>query len=150
MKIDKNRQSAPIFDFDVDVYAGILGGETSHAVQRKLISKILNASNYIATEGRIGPAQYVVTNGNLAAALQDIAGYTTLNPTKSKISGTGQLYPVGQIGDISIYVDPYMKYNDNRILVGRKNQPDQPGVVFIPYLVNWVIKYPSLSISFLI
>ena len=142
---DLNRQSAPtrntsnisnstIFDFDVQDYAGILGGETSHAVQRKLISKILNASNYIATEGRVGPAQYVVTNGNIAAALQDIAGYT-INPTKSNISGSGQLYPVGQIGEVSIYVDPYMKYNDNRILVGRKNQPDQPGVVFIPYLM---------------
>lgn len=142
---DLNRQSAPtrnttnisnstIFDFDVADYASILGGETSHAVQRKLISKILNASNYIATEGRVGPAQYVVTNGNIAAALQDIAGYT-INPTKSKISGSGQLYPVGQIGEVSIYVDPYMKYNDNRILVGRKNQPDQPGVVFIPYLM---------------
>lgn len=142
---DLNRQSAParntsnisnstIFDFDVADYAGILGGETSHAVQRKLISKILNASNYIATEGRVGPAQFVVTNGNIAAALQDIAGYT-INPTKSKISGSGQLYPVGQIGEVSIYVDPYMKYNDNRILVGRKNQPDQPGVVFIPYLM---------------
>jgi hypothetical protein len=142
---DLNRQSAPtrtttnitnstIFDFDVADYASILGGETSHAVQRKLISKILNASNYIATEGRVGPAQYVVTNGNIAAALQDIAGYT-INPTKSNISGSGQLYPVGQIGEVSIYVDPYMKYNDNRILVGRKNQPDQPGVVFIPYLM---------------
>ena len=140
-----NRQSAPtrattnisnstIFDFDVEDHAQILGGETSHAVQRKLISKILNASNYIATEGRVGPAQFVVTNGNIAAALQDIAGYT-INPTKSKISGSGQLYPVGQIGDVSIYVDPYMKYNDNRILVGRKNQPDQPGIVFVPYLM---------------
>ncbi|CAG7580360.1 MAG: gp156 [uncultured marine phage] len=140
-----NRQSAPvrtttnianstIFDYDVQDHAALLGGETSHAVQRKLISKILNASNYIATEGRVGPAQYVVTNGNIAAALQDISGYT-INPMKSKLNGTGQLYPVGQIGDVSIYVDPYMKYDDNRILVGRKNQPDQPGIVFIPYLM---------------
>ena len=150
---DVNRQSAPvratsnisgstIFDFDVEDYAGILGGETSHALQRKLISKILNASNYIATEGRVGPAQFVVTNGNIAAALQDIAGYT-INPTKSNISGSGQLYPVGQIGDVSIYVDPYMKYDDNRILVGRKNQPDQPGIVFVPYLMAQSISLVS-------
>ena len=140
-----NRESAPvrptadiadgtIFDFDVDDFAPKLGGETSHAVQRKLISKILNASNYIATEGRVGKASFVVTNGNLAAALQDISGYT-INPTESKIDGTGQLYPVGQIGGVTVYVDPYMKYNDNRILVGRKNQPDQPGIVFVPYLM---------------
>jgi hypothetical protein len=64
----------------------------------------------------------------------DIAGYT-INPTKSKVNGSGQLYPVGQIGDIQIYVDPYMKYNDNRIVLGRKNNPDQPGIIFVPYLM---------------
>ena len=70
----------------------------------------------------------------MAAAIQDIAGYT-INPVKSKINGQGQLYPVGQIGDISVYVDPYMRYNDNRIVLGRKNNPDQPGVIFVPYLM---------------
>ena len=140
-----NRNSAPlsaagnaavtIFDLDT-AYAGTsyLGGETTHAVQRKLITKIAHASNYIATEGRVGPAQYLITNGGLAAALQDIAGYT-INPLKSKLNGQGQLYPVGSIGDISIYVDPYMRYNDNRIVLGRKNNPDQPGIIFVPYLM---------------
>ena len=125
-----------IFDLDTDyaATANVLGGETTHAVQRKLITKIAHASNYIATEGRVGPAQYLITNGGLAAALQDIAGYT-VNPVKSKLNGQGQLYPVGSIGDISIYVDPYMRYNDNRIVLGRKNNPDQPGIIFVPYLM---------------
>lgn len=151
---DQNRLSAPlrsgqssygtpgitattIFDLDT-AYAtnaiGGPGGETTHAIQRKLITKMVHASNYIATEGRVGPAQFAVTNGGLAAALMDIAGYT-INPTKSKINGSGQLYPVGQIGDIQIYVDPYMKYNDDRIVLGRKNNPDQPGLIFVPYLM---------------
>lgn len=132
-----NITSGTIFDFDVDDYLSGLtvpGGETSHAVQRKLITKVSNASNFIATEGRVGPAQFLVTNGNLAAALQDIAGYT-VNPVKSKLNATGQLYPVGTIGDIQIYVDPYQKYNVNEIVLGRKNNPDMPGVVFIPYLM---------------
>jgi len=126
--------ASTIFDLNTAYAASGLGGETTHAVQRKLITKMVHASNYIATEGRVGPAQFVVTNGGLAASLMDIAGYT-INPLKSKISGQGQLYPVGQIGDISIYVDPYMKYNDNRIVIGRKNNPDQPGLIFIPYLM---------------
>jgi hypothetical protein len=126
--------ASTIFDLNTS-YAGIaVSGETTHAVQRKLITKMVHASNYIATEGRVGPAQFAVTNGGLAAALMDIAGYT-INPVKSKISGQGQLYPVGQIGDISIYVDPYMRYNDNRIVLGRKNNPDQPGLIFVPYLM---------------
>ena len=151
---DLNRASAPkytgtalpgdptdktIFDLNtsyavIGTQSASIGGETTHAVQRKLITKIAHASNFIATEGRVGPAQYIVTNGGLAAALQDIAGYT-INPVKSKLNGQGQLYPVGSIGDISIYVDPYMKYNDNRIVLGRKNNPDQPGIIFVPYLM---------------
>ena len=124
-----------IFDLDTAYAASTnIGGETTHAVQRKLITKIAHASNYIATEGRVGPAQYLITNGGLAASLQDIAGYT-VNPVKSKLNGQGQLYPVGSIGDISIYVDPYMRYNDNRIVLGRKNNPDQPGIIFVPYLM---------------
>ena len=146
---DLNRASAPaggtgsityqgvaqtVFDLDTIYAVAGPGGETTHAVQRKLITKMVHASNYIATEGRVGPAQYAVTNGALAASLMDIAGYT-INPVKSKINGSGQLYPVGQIGDIQIYVDPYMKYNDNRIVLGRKNNPDQPGIIFVPYLM---------------
>jgi len=126
--------ASTIFDLDTSYVGAMNGGETTHAVQRKLITKIAHASNYIATEGRVGPAQYLVTNGGLAAALQDIAGYT-INPVKSKLNGQGQLYPVGSIGDIAIYVDPYMKYNDNRIVLGRKNNPDQPGIIFVPYLM---------------
>ena len=145
-----NRASAPatrsgftgitnmtIFDLDtayVSSGTNNPGGETTHAVQRKLITKIAHASNFIATEGRVGPAQYLITNGGLAAALQDIAGYT-INPVKSKLNGAGQLYPVGSIGDIAIYVDPYMRYNDNRIVLGRKNNADQPGIIFVPYLM---------------
>jgi hypothetical protein len=138
---DLNRTSAPmrnatdtLFDLNTNYAGSNVGGETTHAVQRKLITKIMHASNFIATEGRVGPAQYLVTNGGLAAALADITGYT-INPVKSKINGSGQLYPVGSIGDISIYVDPYMKYNDNRIVLGRKNNPDQPGIIFVPYLM---------------
>ena len=126
--------ASTIFDLNTAYVGSGVGGETTHAVQRKLITKIAHASNYIATEGRVGPAQYLVTNGGLAAALQDIAGYT-INPVKSKLNGQGQLYPVGSIGDIAIYVDPYMKYNDNRIVLGRKNNADQPGIIFVPYLM---------------
>jgi hypothetical protein len=129
-----NISSQTIFDLDTLYTQTQVGGETTHAVQRKLITKMVHASNFIATEGRVGPAQFAVTNGGLGAALMDIAGYT-INPTKSKVNGSGQLYPIGQIGDIQIYVDPYMKYNDNRIVIGRKNNPDQPGIIFVPYLM---------------
>jgi hypothetical protein len=128
------------FDFNVDDYIGSTGfgpapgGETTHSIQRKLIAKINNASNYIATEGRVGPAQYLVTNGNLASVIQDVAGYTINNPG-AKINGNGQMYPMGTVGNLTVYVDPYQSWDDNRIFLGRKNSVDQPGLVFIPYLM---------------
>jgi len=104
-------------------------------MQRKLVAKINNASNFIATDGRVGPAQYLITNGNLASVIQDIAGYTLSPVQAGKLNTNGQLYPMGNIGTISIYVDPYMRWDDNQIFLGRKNSIDQPGLVFIPYLM---------------
>jgi hypothetical protein len=137
-----NISGQTIFDLDTTYVQSGPGGETTHAVQRKLITKMIHASNYIATEGRVGPAQFAVTNGGIAAALMDVAGYT-INPLKSKLNTNGQMYPVGQIGDITIYVDPYMKYNDDRILIGRKNNPDQPGICFVPFLMAQSISIMS-------
>jgi hypothetical protein len=125
---------SPIFDLDTSYVTGGPQGETTHAIQRKLCSKIFAASNYIASEGRIGPATYLVTNGRIAAALSDAAAYT-INPVKGNMNTNGQLYPVGQIAGIQVYVDPYMKYDDNRVVLGRRNEVDQPGIVFVPYLM---------------
>jgi len=126
------------FDFDVDLYlvGGAPGGETTHSLQRKLVSKVNNASNYIANEGRVGPAQYIITNGNLASVLQDVASYTINPPVGgSNLNTNGQLYPVGKVGNMTLYVDPYMRWDDNRLFLGRKNSVDQPGLLFLPYLM---------------
>lgn len=158
----QNRKSAPnyngaltnggvtLFDFDVEAYLGFgsslgniaPGGETSQSLQRKLITKLKNASNFIASEGRIGPGSYIVTNGNLASVLTEGANYE-LNKDSSSVNGSGQLYPMGKVHGLTVYVDPYMLYNDNRILVGRKNNPDQPGVIFVPYLMAQSVKLIS-------
>ena len=135
----KSNTGACKFDFDVDAYVtgwNGAGGETSHSLQRKLVSKINNASNYIATEGRVGPAQYIVTNGNLATVLQDASTYT-IAPVigGSNLNTGGQLYPVGKINNMTLYVDPYMRFDDNRVFLGRKNAADQPGLIFLPYLM---------------
>lgn len=143
---EKNRASYTVpkvagvskFDFDVDSYLtnSAPGGETTHSIQRKLISKVNNGSNYIANEGRVGPAQYIVTNGNIASVLQDTATYTLSSiPGGSNLNTNGQLYPVGKIGAMTLYVDPYMRWDDNRIFLGRKNSVDQPGLLFLPYLM---------------
>jgi hypothetical protein len=153
---DLNRQSAPgyssgttIFDFNVTnhltAYSVAAGsGETSQSLQRKLITKVKNASGFISTEGRIGPATYIVTNHTLAAVLTEGSNYS-LNPVDASVNGSGQLYPMGKVAGMTVYVDPFMKYDDKRILLGRKNNPDQPGIIFVPYLMAQSISLISES-----
>lgn len=143
----KNRTAAPhithtgntadtnwtVFDMDTN-YITDVNGETTYAAQRRLMTKINKASNYIQSEGRLGSAQFVVCNGALASTLQDVAGYV-INPVNAKLNPNNQLYPMGTINGMSIYVDPNMAYDDSRIVIGRKNDADKPGIVFVPYLM---------------
>ena len=108
--------------------------ENSDSLKRKLIGKIRNASTFILKEGRYGQANYIVTSGNIASVISDGAGYM-MNPYTSNVDAQTQLYPAGTLGNITVYVDPYMDYADNSIYLGRKNSVDQPGLVFIPYLM---------------
>ena len=36
---------------------------------------------------------------------------------------------------MTVYVDPMMKYDDTRVLVGRKGEKDEPGLNFCPYIM---------------
>jgi hypothetical protein len=72
----------------------------------------------------------------LAAVLQDTAMYEISKvPGGANINVNGQLYPVGKVGGMTLYVDPYMRWDDNRVFLGRKNSVDQPGLLFLPYLM---------------
>ena len=103
-------------------------GQESIAINRKLVSKILALSNIIAINGRRGPANTVIVGAQIATALQDSAGFVSdgLNV------GTG-IYRIGTMAGLAIYVDPYMNWNDNRILVYRRGGEHEPGL-FLPYL----------------
>jgi len=104
--------------------------------QRRIMSKLLAAANLIQLVGRRGRPTWVVTNGQVATALQDVSGYVVapmLN-TMSQ-SNTQNLYHAGTVAGLSIYVDPYMDWNDCRICVGRKGDGNSPGVIFMPYIL---------------
>jgi hypothetical protein len=47
----------------------------------------------------------------------------------------GSLYPVGTLAGMTVYVDPNMRYDDTRILVGRKGADEEPGLKFMPYMM---------------
>ncbi len=112
-----------------------LGGTVIADVQRRIYTKILAASNLIATRGRRGPATFAVTGGEMATALQSVAGFIAYPLSNTVNQAGGSLYPIGAIAGVTIYVDPNRAFNDLTICVGRKGDGNSPGLVFMPYLM---------------
>ena len=118
------------------------GAETLGTIQRRIYSKVLAASNLIAQRGRRGAGTYAVCSAAIATALQDCAGFVAY-PLSNTINQTaGSLYPVGAITGVSIYVDPNLPWSDTRVVVGRKGKDNEPGLVFMPYLMADKLTYP--------
>ena len=111
------------------------GGETQGSLQRRVLTKILAASNLIATRGRRGPASFAVTSGEIATALQDVAGFVPYPLSNTVNQAGGSLYPIGAVAGVTIYVDPNMAWTDYRVAIGRKGDGNSPGLVFMPYLM---------------
>ena len=111
------------------------GGNTQGTLQRRVYTKILAASNLIATRGRRGPATFAVTGGEMATALQSVAGFIAFPLSNTVNQAGGSLYPIGAIAGVTIYVDPNRAFNDYTICVGRKGDGNSPGLVFMPYLM---------------
>lgn len=118
----------------LDLTAG--GGfENTSTLQRKVVTKVLEMANLIYHRGRWGAGEYLVTNGRVASSLNDAAGYSIATAPINAASGAGQLYPAGKVYGLQVYVDPNLKWGDNRILVGRKGKDDEPGIKFLPYIM---------------
>jgi len=109
--------------------------ENLHTRQRKIMSKILAIANLIAIRGRRGPATFVVTNGQVCSALQDVAGFVPAPMANTINQMSGSLYPIGTLAGLAIYNDPNMPWQDTRFCVGRKGDGNSPGLVFMPYLM---------------
>lgn len=109
--------------------------ENQSTLQRRLFSRILAAANVVANRGKRGPANFIVTNSQVASALQDISQFTFAPFTNTLTQNNGTLYPVGSLAGMTVYVDQNMNFNDTRVLVGRKGADDEPGLKFMPYMM---------------
>lgn len=110
--------------------------ENLHTRQRRIASRMLAAANFIQTTGRRGRATWAITNTKIATALQDVSSYV-VTPMVNNLAqdGSQNLYLGGKLAGLNIYVDPYMDWNDTRICVGRKGNGNEPGAIFMPYIL---------------
>ncbi len=110
--------------------------ENLYSRQRRIASRILAAANVIQVTGRRGRPTWVVTNAQVVSALQDCSQfvYAPMANTLAQ-DGSNDLYFAGTLAGLKVYVDPYMDWDDCRVCVGRKGNGNEPGVVFMPYIL---------------
>ena len=110
--------------------------ENTYTHQRRIASRVLAAANIIANVSRFGRGNWIVTNTQILSALQDCAGFV-IAPAQNDLvqDGSRSLYFAGTLLGLSVYVDPFMTWDDTRICVGRKSDGNTPGVIFMPYIL---------------
>jgi hypothetical protein len=111
------------------------GFENVSTMQRRLVTKVLELANLIYHRGRFGAGTFMVTNGRVASALADVAGYSIANVPTDMAGVAGNLYPAGKVYGVQVYVDPNLTFGDDRICIGRKGADEEPGVKFMPYIM---------------
>jgi hypothetical protein len=99
------------------------------------VTKVLEMANLIYHRGRFGAATFMVTNGRIASALADVAGYSIAQVPTDMAGVAGNLYPAGKVYGVQVYVDPNMRWGDNRVVLGRKGADEEPGIKFMPYIM---------------
>ena len=110
--------------------------ENVYTHQRRIMSRVLAAANAITNVSRFGRPNFVVTNTKILSALQDCAGFVVAPMVNTLTQdGSSSLYFAGSIAGLNLYVDPFMTWDDTRVLVGRKGDGNTPGVVFMPYIL---------------
>jgi hypothetical protein len=96
-------------------------------MQQKLMQTILSESHKIATSTRLGPATHAIVNCKLATILSDLQEY--VHDTNGKISTGGIPCITGNIGGITIIVDPNLRWDDDSILLFRQSNKDGNGML---------------------
>jgi len=119
----------------LNLTAGAGGFENVSTLQRRLVTKILELSNLIYHRGRFGAGTFMITNGRVASALADVAGYSIAQVPTDMSGVAGNLYPAGKVYGVQVYVDPNLKFGDTRICIGRKGADEEPGLKFMPFIM---------------
>lgn len=120
---------------NIPKYGDFGGFENQDTTHSRIFANILAAGNLVAQRGRRGPANFVVCNLQVATALQKNAQYSFAPMANTINQNNGSLYPVGTIAGMTVYVDPNMKWQDTRVLIGRKGADEEPGLKYMPYLI---------------
>ena len=97
---------------------------------RLLIYSILSKSNLIAARSRRGPGNFIICNGQVGTLIQDHPSFVYLE-NKVYSNTSDKIRSIGIIGNIEVFINPFQRFTDNNIIIGRKTQEHEPGVYIV-------------------
>ena len=81
--------------------------------EKESIDRIINYLKY-------NNYDFVIVNGRWASFIQDTYSFN-FNTSTNNSSVSSRIYHVGSILNVDVHVDPYMKYDTDWVICGRKN-----------------------------
>jgi hypothetical protein len=112
------------------------GGETSLTLQARVMRKLLYAANIISHDSRLsGGKFFAIGSTQFVTAVQSVAGLTQITLPNNVQSVADAPNPIGQVSNITLYQDPNLPVNYTGVLVGRITKPNDPGLIFLPYIM---------------
>ena len=99
---------------------------------KELQRKIMNESNRIFHRVMVAPPDFVICNLNTSLNLQASSDYVYYAKSEMQDTLSG-IYTIGKLANLTIYVNPFMKWNDNTIIIGRKINKNDAGLHMFLY-----------------
>lgn len=79
-------------------------------------------------------SEYIVTNIWIATQIQSSSLFT-YQKTEGKF-GITDIYCIGKYMGVDVWVDPWMTYDDTRVLLGFKHKADEDGIMLCSYVIK--------------
>jgi hypothetical protein len=99
----------------------------------ELTKKILLYSNLVGANSRKGPAKFLLANVRVCAELMDSPMFVFDSENKTNESSHIGIQYKGHINGLEVFLDANMRFDDNRIVLGRKTKEQEPGVIYGEY-----------------
>lgn len=103
-------------------------------IHNKLATNLVKRSNWIATKSRRGPANFCIVGAELGTYIQDSPLFA-FNDISTVDNNPGIRY-VGNIGNLKVFVNPFWKFNEKTVILGKSTQDSNPGVYFGQWTMN--------------
>jgi small nuclear ribonucleoprotein (snRNP)-like protein len=96
-----------------------------------LHSIIMKHNNFIAHKSRFGNANYIICSNKTASIISESKAFIFNSEVTGTITASSGMSYIGKLGGLDVYVNLYMKFNDNTIYLGRQQEDARSGLYLV-------------------